>query len=144
MGHHLVFVYGTLKRGYPNNGRLDEGRFIGPAVTRAGFAMWDYGSFPMVARPRKAGYLVSGEVFLVDDEGLAGCDRLEGHPRFYQRHRIRVNIEIGSGLYRERYAWVYLRKMRDASGFDLLQPGNDGFLRWTRERYEARKEERVS
>jgi len=30
---HRVFVYGTLKRGYPNNPLLEGSQFLGEAVT---------------------------------------------------------------------------------------------------------------
>jgi gamma-glutamylcyclotransferase (GGCT)/AIG2-like uncharacterized protein YtfP len=92
----LVFVYGTLKRGHGNHRVIADGSFLGedriPAV------MHDLGAFPAVRLDAAA--TVYGEVFSVDPQTLARLDRLEGHPTFYQRTRVRMS----SG----RRAWVYV------------------------------------
>jgi len=86
---HRVFVYGTLLRGEHNHGTMAaaRGRFIREATTAAGFALFDLGSFPGMRRVVD-GRTVIGEVWDVDAAGLLVLDRLEGHPRFYQREWI--------------------------------------------------------
>jgi len=86
----LVFVYGTLKRGYGNNRLLQEigAVFLGMTTTATPtFDLVTLGPFPGLSEGK---YLVSGELYRIEDAGLAMLDRLEGHPTFYCRHSIQV------------------------------------------------------
>ena len=75
---HLVFVYGTLKRGGSNHGFLRGQDFVGPARLAAGFALYSLGGFPgLVAEPGSTGR-VTGELWAVDSAALARLDVLEG------------------------------------------------------------------
>ncbi len=74
----LVFVYGTLKRGFANHNFLAGQAFLGDAVTGPGYALYDLGDYPgMVARAGSAG-AITGEVWSVDAACLAQLDALEG------------------------------------------------------------------
>lgn len=84
-----VFVYGTLLPGQPNHGLLRGARLIGPARTRPRFTLYNYGPFPALSSRGK--HAVKGEVYEVDALMLAALDRLEGHPRFYQRTSIALD-----------------------------------------------------
>lgn len=74
----LIFVYGTLKRGFSNHPFLAGQTFLGDGTTAPGFALFELDEYPgMVALAgNPAG--VSGEVWSVDDECLACLDELEG------------------------------------------------------------------
>ena len=69
--------------------RLSAGRSVlAPARTEAAFELVSLGAFPaMIAGGATA---VVGEVYEIDPVTLAALDRLEGHPRFYQRRPIRL------------------------------------------------------
>lgn len=114
-----VFVYGTLLAGERNHHLLEGARLVAEARTQPAFTLYDFGGFPgMVAGGNHA---VPGEVYEVDEPALAAMDRLEGHPRFYQRTSIRLEDGtavqayvlrpdqvshlpiIPSGSWRERY-----------------------------------------
>ncbi|NVJ27632.1 gamma-glutamylcyclotransferase [Myxococcus sp. AM011] len=84
-----VFVYGTLLSGEPNHRLLRGARLIGPARTQPRFSLYDYGPFPALASRGK--HAVAGELYEVDADMLAALDRLEGHPRFYQRTSIALD-----------------------------------------------------
>ncbi|TQF11040.1 gamma-glutamylcyclotransferase [Myxococcus llanfairpwllgwyngyllgogerychwyrndrobwllllantysiliogogogochensis] len=84
-----VFVYGTLLSGEPNHRLLRGARLIGPARTRPRFTLHDYGPFPALASGGK--HAIEGEVYEVDALMLAALDRLEGHPRFYERTSIALD-----------------------------------------------------
>lgn len=84
-----VFVYGTLLSGEPNHRLLRGARLIGPARTQPRFTLFDYGPFPALAARGK--HAVEGEVYEVDALMLAALDRLEGHPRFYERTSIALD-----------------------------------------------------
>jgi len=109
---HLVFVYGTLKRGFTN-----YNRYLKPAETHAkaiclGKGMTVY-SFPMVIRPkslppctfapclmdrRGTGDRIEGEVWEVDTDVLKGLDILEGIAKsYYYRAPTDVELEESTG-----------------------------------------------
>ena len=99
-----VFVYGTLKRGFCNHALLDEAEFIGEATTveRFGFYLGadDYApgveEIPYLYRQPKAAneaMTVHGEVWEISPATLWQLDRLEGHPDWYQRENIQVQMD---------------------------------------------------
>jgi gamma-glutamylaminecyclotransferase len=74
----LLFVYGTLKRGYSNHPFLGGQEFQGVDRTAPGFALFSLGSHPgMVEVPGEPGS-VTGEVWSVDPACLGRLDVLEG------------------------------------------------------------------
>lgn len=136
---HLLAVYGTLKAAHGNHTLLQryDSKLVGPGYTRDMVVLTD--SFPTahVVPERLAhayrdyfGHL-KVEVYRVSDDGLAACDRLEGHPSFYCREPLTINI--GTELIPKHVtAWVYIIVRRP--GLDSLQKPRDGFLEWGRDR----------
>jgi len=120
-GKTRVFVYGTLLSGEPNHRLLVDAALVGEARTEPVFELVSLGAFPaMVADGRTA---VAGEVYEVDAATLAELDRLEGHPRFYQRRRIRLD-DGGEVL-------AYVFTAEQARGRPAIASGN-----WRHERKE--------
>jgi gamma-glutamylcyclotransferase (GGCT)/AIG2-like uncharacterized protein YtfP len=106
-----VFVYGTLRRGQANHSWLAGAHWLGEASLR-GAVLHDLGPFPM-AVPGDG--LVLGELYGVDAATLARLDRLEGHPRLYERRWL--VLEDG------REAWVYLGRPRQVRFVPALPDG---------------------
>lgn len=105
MSKHLIFVYGTLKRGWGNNVIIRDQRFLGEAFTLVpNFRMYSLGGYPgVVAGDRQ----IKGEVWEVDDNAFNRCDRLEGNPEFYKREKVEVLVVVGDEtIYME--AWIYI------------------------------------
>ena len=73
-----VFVYGTLKRGGCNHHWISAQRFVGEAETEAVYRMYDAGGFPALVADEKRGVSIQGELWDVDENGLAKLDVLEG------------------------------------------------------------------
>lgn len=84
--NHLVFVYGSLKRGFGNHQQLDTSEYLGNHITDPKWTMVSLGGFPAVVPVGDTE--IKGEVYRVDDKTLRGLDYLEGFPRFYQKATI--------------------------------------------------------
>ena len=99
---NLVFVYGTLKRGYHNHDLLKGAKFIGEGLTYKRFRLFDVG-YPL-AIPAEKGARIKGEVYQVTDPGMMrALDWLEGYPNFYNRQVVKVEVK-GVG---DVEAWMY-------------------------------------
>ena len=92
---HRVFVYGTLKRGHPNNPLLAGSEFLGEGVTLPTYKMVAT-SFPAIM-PDPGGKPVAGEVYAVDDATLARLDQLEIEGRSYDRVLIDATLPLSNG-----------------------------------------------
>jgi gamma-glutamylcyclotransferase (GGCT)/AIG2-like uncharacterized protein YtfP len=96
-----LFVYGTLKRGYPLHHWIGGAEFIGPAKTVRHMAM--YASAVPYVTEREQVSPIHGELFTVDAATLSNADRLEGHPLTYTRKETEVRTEDGD----THTAWLY-------------------------------------
>ena len=117
---NLVFVYGSLRKGFTNNHILEGARFRGVAKTyENNFQMraFCYG-YPAVSL-KKNGSAILGEVYEVSDWGLARLDRLEGHPHFYRRKLVSVKF----GNNRSAEAYIYLLPAKDNRG-EVIESGD--------------------
>ncbi|WP_019994690.1 gamma-glutamylcyclotransferase family protein [Aureimonas ureilytica] len=117
-----VFVYGTLKQGFPFHPLgLSGARFLGPVETLEPYPMVIAGSFygPMMLERPGEGLRVRGELYRVEPERLAKLDELEdvGKPGSY-RTRIAVG---GQGADRVE-AIGYMKSA------EWLKPVHTGYL----------------
>lgn len=105
-----VFVYGTLKRGFPNHQLMPTARFIGRAQTRDRYPLVVAGRWfsPVLLDEPGEGHHVRGELYEVDDVGLAALDELEGAdlPVGYDRIRLEVVPEDGG---EPTTVWTYAK-----------------------------------
>jgi gamma-glutamylaminecyclotransferase len=87
----LVFVYGTLKRGYSNNRLLNNATYLGKATTMSRWAMIGKNMpFPYLLEIDPKGHKISGEVYAVDKNTKRALDRLEGTPHHYKETDISI------------------------------------------------------
>lgn len=101
MNEHLVFVYGTLRRGglrampevFPGS------RFVGGASVRG--SLYDLGAHPGLLLGGSDSTVV-GEVYEVDEETLSKMDAIEASDD-YRRRRVEVTLDGGGGA-----CWVYV------------------------------------
>ena len=111
-----VVVYGSLKAGFGNSHLLDGVACLDNDVKFMG-TMASLGGYPCVSQHGDT--VIHGELYEVDDATLARLDRLEGHPRYYER-KI-VHTSAGD-------AWIYLIDDQSyyADGARIVKDG-----RWT-------------
>jgi len=101
----LVFVYGTLKRGYSNYPLMVKagGQWVGKAKTTCSYPLL-LGEYPFLLDRPGEGEVVHGELYQVDQiRGWELLDELECHPTMYRRRVEPVLLE-GEGNIN---AWVY-------------------------------------
>jgi gamma-glutamylcyclotransferase (GGCT)/AIG2-like uncharacterized protein YtfP len=114
-----VFVYGSLKRDQPNHHWLAGATGLGEGQLE-GVQLFDLGPFPMAVLHAGGGSspgskALQGELYRVDAPTLERLDRLEGHPRLFERHWLR----LGDG----RCAWVYLGRPAQVRHAPLIAHG---------------------
>lgn len=103
---HLVFVYGTLKKGFSNHRLLASSELLGAARTVNKYAMYTTG-VPIVVKDESVSEIF-GELYRVDEATLVYLDSLEGHPDWYRREMVDVLLleDDREGQQAER-AWIY-------------------------------------
>jgi gamma-glutamylaminecyclotransferase len=117
---HLVFVYGTLRKGWHNHRHYLDctgAKFIGEGRTLGKHRMVAAG-VPFVAK-HGGEHTILGELYEVNDEVLENLDRLEGHPSFYCREKelVRVNGFVTS-------AWIYFNERGMSKSMPVISDGD--------------------
>ncbi len=116
---HFVFVYGTLKRGFPyHETGMKHARFVGRCRTREAYPLVVGGRWfsPILLAEPGVGRRVIGEVYEVDDAKRAELDALEGThlPTGYQRAAVTVEPVDGGAAFE---AWSYFK---DRANVDVI------------------------
>lgn len=115
---HNVFVYGTLKRGFPNHqGAMSMAAYIGEVCTLVAFPLVVGGRWfsPYLLDEPGTGQRVNGELFSVDDAGLAMLDELEGLHVVSGYRRIAIAVQAAQdGNVVE--AWTYVKRRETIEG----------------------------
>lgn len=111
---YQVFVYGTLMQGGRNSYLLSQenATLIAEKITTTSniFFMFQFnsasspGKFSPAVLPHGDGF-IQGEIYEVNEAGLAALDKLEGNSDHYQREE--VELQNGST------AWMYILKRHD-------------------------------
>ena len=94
----FVFVYGTLKKGFPNSHCLTGTKYIGEALTvdKYPLVIASRYNIPYLLGAKNLGNQVAGEVYDVTDSQLKVLDTLEGYPGYYNRITIPVLTGVDS------------------------------------------------
>lgn len=110
---HLVFVYGSLKRGQSNFWLMATAEFIARARTaEQAFRLLDLTAFPALIRTDEGPLSIVGELFAIDDNTLAAVDRLEDNGNLYQREPITVTETDDPMRQHEAWTYLYIRPLR--------------------------------
>jgi len=121
----LVFVYGTLKKGFPNHKLLGkDSKFIGTDTMLGALYFLGHRAFPyaFVSTPwfRSAtDSRIHGEVYDIDTETVRKLDDLEGHPNHYVRIETKTDKGHNVHVYTASL-WTY----EHASWMEQIPRGN--------------------
>ena len=102
-----LFVYGSLKKGFDNNGILGKATYISKAVTVRKFALYksDDGAYPYLVKNKSLNN-ISGELFKIKRKDLMlNIDIFEGSPDFYIKEAITVKTRSGN---RRAFTYFYV------------------------------------
>jgi len=115
---HLVFVYGTLKKGYRNYKYfLDQLEPIKAELE--GFTLHAGPYFPFAKRS-KGKEIIKGEIYQINDEKLKQLDMLEGVPHHYQRVICYPQVK-GKAKGDEPECWIYISDI--AAKYPIIKNG---------------------
>ncbi len=119
MGHTLVFVYGTLKKGEQRSTILTDETFLGPAVLH-GYKLYDltWRGYPAITKGT-ANNSTFGELYSVSDRTLGIVDMLEGS--LYSREE--VTIETPRKKIRKAMTYVWNGVLEDLQDAKLVASG---------------------
>ena len=101
MNKHLVFVYGSLRRGSAGamSIRFPDSKFIADAKVSG--SLYDLGAYPGLLLDESNSPVI-GEVYEVDDELLNELDDFEASSSYWRKQ---VEISIGT---QRRMGWIYV------------------------------------
>jgi gamma-glutamylcyclotransferase (GGCT)/AIG2-like uncharacterized protein YtfP len=90
LGYRLIFVYGTLKKGFHNHHFIEtqDHAFIAEATSVDKLVLYNYWGLPYVRKPLEGeeGNYIKGELYGIKD--LSMIDHLEGAPTHYHQKRL--------------------------------------------------------
>ncbi|WP_339733663.1 gamma-glutamylcyclotransferase family protein [uncultured Gimesia sp.] len=87
----LIFVYGTLKRGFCRSHYLTDQIFLEAARTIPGYTLYDCGAYPGLVIDAEAGVSIQGELWSVDGPGIEILDKVEGvSENWFIRQQIKL------------------------------------------------------
>ena len=118
----MLFVYGTLMNDYKNNHILKDSKsiFVGYTNTIDKYSMYVMGHLdgyndgkgvPFVNKSKSSSYIY-GELWKVTNDTLLEIDKLEGHPGWYIRENI--SIQLGNNIIN---AYIYFNNNVDDNSY---------------------------
>ena len=112
LGFNLMAVYGTLKfKGSNYYHYLMDSELVGSGYTKDEYPLIING-LPYLLSKKGVGHNVDVDVFLVNEQDMAEIDILEGHPKWYKREIIPIELNDGNIV----NAWVYFNDSVEDDG----------------------------
>jgi gamma-glutamylaminecyclotransferase len=111
MSPDLVFVYGSLKRGFGNHRLLANSEFVGTGLTEPRYRLINLGPYPAMIESTDDPLSITGELYRIDEQTLADLDRLEGEGVLYRRIVTTITALEGGACDQRvdtHSAWTYL------------------------------------
>ena len=112
-----VFVFGTLKEGFPNSGTNKGSRLAGEFVTNNHYPLYLVGErySPWLVLSEGEGLQIRGQVFMVDEATLSDMDRLERIHAADGYRRIQIPV-FSESTNEEMQVFVYVKPPEQLEG----------------------------
>jgi len=110
-----LFCYGSLKSNKGANSFLGDSKFLGEARL-VGYGLYPVCTWPGIQKKEEGG-IVIGEVYEIDEQQLAECDRYEGCPTLFSRSKVDVEMKNST-----EECWVYVYN-GDISNLEAVKDG---------------------
>lgn len=94
---HLLFVYGTLKKGHTRQKYLLNERYLGIGTLAPSHRMVQISGYPALIPPKEGeeGSCVKGELYEVDDACMAELDKVEGVAHgVFKRQKLQLKSHV--------------------------------------------------
>ena len=117
---HQIFVFGTLKEGFPNY-NINKGiRLKGDYLTKNRYPLYVVGErfAPWLIIDKGNGHNVRGQVFTIDDATLADMDKLERITEVNGYRRMELTV-ISEESDEELLVFAYGKPIEQLSGVDI-------------------------
>jgi gamma-glutamylcyclotransferase (GGCT)/AIG2-like uncharacterized protein YtfP len=116
----LLFVYGSLKKGFCNYHYMKNAKFLNKCRTKDKFTMFNLGEYPAISE--EPSYQIEGELYEIADDDLQtlqNIDELEQYPDFYDKKIIQLDSEEFAMVY-------YIREniIRTIKSASVMSEGN--------------------
>lgn len=104
----LLFVYGSMRKGMPNNVRLQvaDAKYIGAYTTRDPYYMiglkskaYPYATEEQLHPSLQPPVQIQGELYEISESLLQSLDVLEGHPDEYMRKPVWIGDDMQAEMY---------------------------------------------
>jgi gamma-glutamylaminecyclotransferase len=120
---YAVFVFGTLKEGFPNSSANKGSRVSGEFLTKNQYPLYLVGErySPWLVFSKGEGYQIRGQVFMVDEATLSGMDRLERIHQADGYRRVQLLV-FSESTNEEMQVFVYVKPPEQLEGM-LVQLG---------------------
>ena len=117
---HQVFVFGTLKEGFPNF-KINKGtRLKGTFVTKNRYPLYLIGErySPCLVLDEGSGYNIKGQVFTVDEAALRDMDKLERISESDGYRRVELTV-VSEDSGEELVVFAYGKAIEQMDGAQL-------------------------
>lgn len=85
----LIFIYGTLKRGFNRHSALVDQRYLGTAFSASRYSIFHISGFPALVEDSQNPKEIWGELYEVDNECLRKLDEIESiSNNLFQRRTV--------------------------------------------------------
>lgn len=117
MNKHLIFVYGSLRRGGENamSSTFPNSNLVGSATVSG--SLYDLGAYPGLLLNNSSSKVI-GEAYEVDDELLKELDDFEA-PSDYRRKQVEITLGADT-----RLGWTYEPNPELCRGRALITSGD--------------------
>ena len=84
----LVFVYGSLRKGFGLNPVLKSSSYVETVKTKPKYTMYSLGAFPCIVKGGDTA--IVGELYNISPETERRLDMIEGVPQLYRKGKVEI------------------------------------------------------